>query len=167
MALTMATSSPSNATSLQTTKSGVVNLVSPGKEDKTVTNQLTLDKIYENSLNPSVSAAEAAEYERYINHPSNIPLVVSDDEVKSSQVAVQYAEYCNISSAGHYADGRYGPSSHDLSEFSDYIASAAKEDSLTVFDEDRDKKRYKAYRQWLVKGRSLFKQNKVELEARP
>jgi hypothetical protein len=40
---------------------------------------------------------------------------------------------------------------------------AGREEPLTVTDEDGNKKRYKAYRQWL-RGKSLFKQSKVDPE---
>jgi hypothetical protein len=38
-----------------------------------------------------------------------------------------------------------------------------RENPLDVGDEDGDKKRYKAYRQWL-RGKSFFKQSKVDPE---
>ncbi|KAG9881751.1 hypothetical protein KCV05_g20623, partial [Aureobasidium melanogenum] len=45
--------------------------------DKAAITQMTLNRIYEHSLNPSVTAEEMNEYERYITHPTKIPLVVS------------------------------------------------------------------------------------------
>lgn len=47
----------------------------------------------------------------------------------------------------------------DLADYVDYLTVS--ENPLTVTEADAPKKRYKAYRQWL-KGRSLFKQQRVE-----
>ncbi len=47
-----------------------------------------------------------------------------------------------------------------LDEYTEYLASGAVENPLTVLHEDGEKKRYKAYRKWL-KGKSLFKQRPV------
>ncbi|KAF2157070.1 hypothetical protein K461DRAFT_249808 [Myriangium duriaei CBS 260.36] len=169
-ATTMITTTPASASSLHaSTTNEPLSSLSPNKEEKSLMNQWTLNKIYENSLNPTVSPAEAAEYDRYISHPSNIPLVVSDDAVNASEVAVEYAEYC-ASAVGRGYEGvrAWDVAAHDdVAEFTEFVGSAAREDALTVFDEDRDKKRYKAYRQWLVKGKSLFKQSKVDPEYRP
>ena len=49
----------------------------------------------------------------------------------------------------------------DLRDFEEFVAG--REEPLTVTDEDGNKKRYKAYRQWL-RGKSLFKQSKVDPE---
>ncbi|KAF2226686.1 SacI homology domain-containing protein [Elsinoe ampelina] len=136
-----------------------------GKEDKTVMNTWTLNRIYENSLNPSVSEVEAAEYERYVSHPSNIPLVVSE-KVEESEIAGEYEAWVATGGAGTGTLGWEGIEEEVLEEYADFVALAGREDALTVFDEDRDKKRYKAYRQWLVKGKSLFKQSKVDPEYR-
>ncbi|GAM83327.1 hypothetical protein ANO11243_013140 [Dothideomycetidae sp. 11243] len=163
----MVTTTPASATSLHHPSAAAAAHETPGPaaaEEKSLMNQWTLNKIYENSLNPSVTTNEAAEYERYIAHPSNIPLVVSDDAVRDSEVADQYAAYCglpvDVVQIGTESDW------DEMAEYADFIALAGREDALTVFDEDRDKKRYKAYRQWLVKGKSLFKQSKVDPEYR-
>ncbi|PNS18640.1 Polyphosphoinositide phosphatase [Sphaceloma murrayae] len=158
-----------------TTAGGTPGLDS-GKEDKSLMNQWTLNRIYENSLNPSVSVGEAAEYERYVSHPSNIPLVVSG-EVEESEIAGEYGEWiaggrgweggegAGLGIAGGEGGG-WDVLEDDVDEYRDFVDMAYREDSLTVFDEDRDKKRYKAYRQWLIKGKSLFKQSKVDPEYR-
>ncbi|KAK4151348.1 SacI homology domain-containing protein [Chaetomidium leptoderma] len=39
--------------------------------------QQTFTQVVHDSLNPSVSAAEAGDYARYVSHPQNLPLVVS------------------------------------------------------------------------------------------
>ncbi|PSK53085.1 Polyphosphoinositide phosphatase [Elsinoe australis] len=164
-----------------------VGATTPGggdaKEDKSLMNQWTLNRIYENSLNPSVSQGEAAEYERYVSHPSNIPLVVSG-EVEESEIAGEYGEWVlsgevralgveeesggvsGLGIEGMGGRGGWDVVDEDVEEYRDFVDMAVREDPLTVFDEDRDKKRYKAYRQWLVKGKSLFKQSKVDPEYR-
>jgi len=133
--------------------------------DKSLMHQWTLNKILETSLNPSVSSSETAEYDRYISHPLNLPLVVSSD-LAPSDVSLDFVDYIN-SGMGDF-DGEGGApwdvTEEEVSDFQDFIDVQDREDALTVFDEDKDKKRYKAYRQWLVKGKSLFKQSKVDPE---
>jgi hypothetical protein len=48
-----------------------------------------------------------------------------------------------------------------VEEFEEFLK--VQENPLDVLEEDGGKKRYKAYRQWL-KGRSFFKQSKVDPE---
>ena len=48
-------------------------------KDKSAVTQWTLDQFVTNSLNPSVADTEAHEYQRYISHPLNLPLVVTAD----------------------------------------------------------------------------------------
>ena len=54
-----------------------------------------------------------------------------------------------------------GVSEQELQQFWDFLDE--RQDPLTVTEDDSTKKRYKAYRQWL-RGKSLFKQNKVDPE---
>jgi hypothetical protein len=49
----------------------------------------------------------------------------------------------------------------DMRDFREFVAG--REEPLTVTDDDGNKKRYKAYKQWL-RGKSLFKQSKVDPE---
>lgn len=57
--------------------------------------------------------------------------------------------------------GKFQTSEHDIQDFEDFLM--VKDNPLDVEEEDGDKKRYKAYRQWL-KGKSFFKQSKVDPE---
>lgn len=141
----------------------------------------TLNKILESSLNPTVSESETAEYDRYISHPSNIPLVVSSDS-PDSDIRLDFKEYIlsGLPPSDGYNDygnelyiggdgeemssAPWDPTPADLSDFKDFVGVAEREDALTVTEDDGDKRRYKAYRQWLVKGKSLFKQSKVDPE---
>jgi len=133
--------------------------------DKSLMNQWTLNQFYDNSLNPSVTAAEADEYKRYIDHPLNLPLVVST-EVPEDNVNLDFVEYLSTVSGDAVEDiggGRKGfdVSEEDVADYADFLTVA--ENPLTVNEEDGGKKRYKAYRQWL-RGKSLFKQSKVDPE---
>ena len=147
--------------------------------DKSLMTQWTLDQFYTNSLNPSVTDAEASEYERYISHPLNLPLVVSTETPEDSNL--DFVEYLSItapSSFGAYKSGlgeggvngiggsdgdggRWDVSEADIAHYAEFLTVA--ENPLDVKEEDGGKKRYKAYRQWL-RGKSLFKQSKVDPE---
>jgi phosphatidylinositol 3,5-bisphosphate 5-phosphatase len=137
--------------------------------DKTAITQWTLNQFYENSLNPSVTPAEMQEYDRYISHPLNLPLVVSSEEPDEIEAAnLDYVDYLS-SISGDSAVAQFGlinewdVSEEDLADFMDFLTVA--ENPLTVGEGDGEKKRYKAYRQWL-RGKSLFKQSKVDPEYR-
>ncbi|KAF2275542.1 uncharacterized protein EI97DRAFT_494506 [Westerdykella ornata] len=174
--------------------------------DKALMNQWTLTQFYENSLNPSVSLGEQDEYRRYIEHPLNLPLVVSSETASADDPsALEYYEYLNMgeeqcdglgSGPAHVEkepaiqpfDGpnrneadmssrrasvasipfslmseKFTVPPEDIEEFETYLR--VEENPLDVRDEDRQKKRYKAYRQWL-RGKSFFKQSKVDPEWR-
>jgi len=129
--------------------------------DKAAMAHMTLNKIYEKSLNPSVTMDETMEYDHYITHPLNLPLVVSDE--LPSDINMDFVDY--VQELKDDFDGEdialWEISEDELAEYVDYLT--VKDDPLTVFEEDGTKKRYKAYRQWL-KGKSLFKQSKVDPE---
>ncbi|KAF1990854.1 Polyphosphoinositide phosphatase, factor-induced gene 4 protein [Aulographum hederae CBS 113979] len=130
--------------------------------DKSLMTQWTLNQFHDNSLNPSVTGAEADEYDRYISHPQNLPLVIStaipDDG--SHTAFVDYLKSANtIFDVGkNETDGIHEEDVADYAEFLEVV-----DDPLTVTEEDGGKKRYKAYKQWL-RGKSLFKQSKVDPE---
>ncbi|KAL3467766.1 SacI homology domain-containing protein [Aspergillus heterothallicus] len=122
--------------------------------------QMTLGHLVSDSLNPSVTAAEAEEYERYINHPLKVPLVVtSEDELaaaasirenESNHDLLEYVNKCNVE---EYTLG--ANAEENLADYAEFLNVS--EEGLTVVQEDYEKKRYKRYRQWL-RGKSLFKQ---------
>lgn len=120
-------------------------------KDKSANLQWTLDQFVANSLSPSVAAAEAREYDRYISHPLNLPLVVSAEVPASA--GLEYLDHLNSTSA--VALSELNSTEEDLADYREFLTVG--EDPLTVTDADTAKKRYKAYRQW-VKGKSLFKQ---------
>ncbi|KAK5131622.1 hypothetical protein LTR08_000809 [Meristemomyces frigidus] len=139
--------------------------------DKAQMHLWTLNQFHAQSLHPSVSAAETREYDRYISHPLNLPLVVSAE--LPADACGEFVAYIGRAGArpsefeddfdqedcgGGYAEG---VSEADLQSFGEFLAPRV--DVLTVLGVDGGKKRYKAYRQWL-RGKSLFKQSKVDPE---
>jgi hypothetical protein len=192
--------------------------------DKTQIHQWTLAEFYENSLHPTVPQQEEEEYSRYIEHPLNLPLVVSSETPSADDPgALEYHEYLCMSEDGaappyhdpspldgcantnplpsfnpgfslsrptsaaglsvnipfsHHPShplhpdppqpanpiipgAKFQVSEEDVEEFEEFLK--VQENPLDVLEEDGGKKRYKAYRQWL-KGRSFFKQSKVDPE---
>ncbi|KAI9679257.1 MAG: phosphatidylinositol-3,5-bisphosphate 5-phosphatase [Caeruleum heppii] len=123
--------------------------------DKTLSAQWTLDQFVNDSLHPSVTKNEREEYERYVTHPLNVPLVVSTEP--PSDPSLDFLEYVN--SVSPDAAAELYSTEEDIAEFADFLTVS--DNPLTVSDADAPKKRYKAYRQWL-KGKSLFKQQRVE-----
>lgn len=132
--------------------------------DKSKAAQWTFTQVVHESLNPSVSAQETDDYVRYITHPQTLPLVISS-EVPVTETDKEYLDYVNgswrdIGIVGNLEDGGAGgPGLEELQEYRDFLTVA--ENPLTVTEEDKPKKRYKAYRKWL-KGKSLFKQQPVD-----
>jgi len=104
-----------------------------------------------------VTEDEASEYERYISHPLRLPLVVFNEAPPFDNAGLEYLDY--LESTNNYDE--YGAA--DPMELEDWLA--VQEDPLTVGEEDYDKKRYQAYGKWL-RGKSLFKQSKVDPEFR-
>lgn len=239
--------------------------------------RMTMNQILNSSLNPTVTLSEQAEYEHYVSHPHNLPLVLNTDPFSTTRTSDATSASAGpgpasatttLSSAGAGAGGgggggHGGPSGLatttldfidyidsgtgewkgegnapwdvtevDIADFKDFVALATLEDALTVFQEDlvfgtagaggagvgaggmssfeivpsaptrahapgfppgragagdwdvgnmgldtvgdgneyayayrrSGARRYKAYRQWLVKGKSLFKLSKVDPE---
>lgn len=108
------------------------------------------------SLNPSVPDAE--EYQRYVAHPLNLPLVVSTEvDAATTPAAADFIEYlARVKEVDGI--GRVDMVEPRVGEFADFLRVG--DEGLTVLEEDGAKKRYKAYRQWL-RGKSLFKQRPV------
>lgn len=178
----------SNTTTLQNHNPSVSPTFKPA--DKALMNQWTLAQFHSNSLHPSVAPAEASEYERYIDHPLRMPLVVTSEAQPQEQTArhayhrhsnsnsnvtnrefVDYidkpsrlASISTLPASGKPSrEGRQGSVEADveLAEFARWLEVRA--DPLNVTQEDDESKRYQAYRKWL-RGKSLFKQSKVDPE---
>jgi hypothetical protein len=81
------------------TSTGLSSTLRPGfmPADKTLINQWTLVQFYDNSMNPSVSNTEEDEYTRYVEHPLNLPLVVSNEGPSADDPsALEYHEYLSM-----------------------------------------------------------------------
>ena len=126
-------------------------------EDKSAITQMALGELVHKSLNPSVIERELHEYERYITHPLNFPLVVST-EIPANPNA-KLLRYVN--SVSSEAVSNMHTPDDDLADFEEFLEVG--DEPLTVTEADLPKKRYKAYRQWL-KGKSLFKQHRLEVD---
>ncbi len=145
--------------------------------DKSRAATQTFTQVVRDSLNPAVTPAEAADYARYVAHPHNLPLVVSEPPPQGGgagdeeEVEPEYLEF--VSGAwkevglgwdyhhgeDEYAGGVGGREEEDRVLYAEMVKVA--ENPLTVTEEDALKKRYKAYRKWL-RGKSLFKQLPVD-----
>ncbi|KAL2011287.1 hypothetical protein VTN00DRAFT_4005 [Thermoascus crustaceus] len=146
----------SNGVDLPGTATESSSLTAPSKAQIA---QWTLDQLVTDSLNPSVTAAEEEEYERYIDHPLKVPLVVtSEDALTAAAIQergsnldlLEYVNKCNLE------DGNLDAMAEEnLADYAEFLNVS--EEGLTVVAEDYEKKRYKRYRQWL-RGKSLFKQ---------
>ncbi|KAL6160953.1 phosphatidylinositol-3 [Exserohilum turcicum] len=93
---TSAYQSLNNSTS---TSTGLSSTLKPGFKpaDKALVHQWTLRQFYENSMNPSVAPTEEDEYSRYIEHPLNLPLVVSSDMPSADDpIAMGYYDYLSV-----------------------------------------------------------------------
>ena len=124
-------------------------------KDKSAVTQWTLNQFYNNSLNPLVTESEAHEYQRYISHPLNLPLVTTTDIPPNQNM--DFLAYLNTISPD--AVTSIHTNEEDIADYTEFLNVG--EDPLTVFETDTPKKRYKAYRQWL-KGKSLFKQQRID-----
>ena len=141
----------------------------PQPADKAQMHLWSLNQFHTQSLHPSVSDAEYREYDRYITHPLNLPLVVSTElpsdanldyvEYVHKVASTEFDEYDDEDGYGYAA----GLGEQDMQHFWEF--TGARNEVLTVTEEDLGKKRYKAYKQWL-RGKSLFKQSKVDPEYR-
>ncbi|PNP41279.1 hypothetical protein TGAMA5MH_07151 [Trichoderma gamsii] len=124
--------------------------------EKSKTTQWTFTKAVHDALNPVVKDQEADDYERYIRHPQNLPLVISSD----TPIDIDSSEY------QEYVDGTWlnqGLMVSGVDEDADVYSELVKvvENPLTVTEEDAPKKRYKAYGKWL-RGKSFFKQQPLD-----
>jgi hypothetical protein len=148
--------SPAKAAALVTDAALSSTKSKPTELEKSKAVQWTFTKAVHESLNPSVNGQEARDYEQYIRHPQNLPLVVSSD----TPVDIDSSEYQD------YVNGMWqneGLLVTGTEEEIDVYAELLKvgENPLTVTEEDGPKKRYKAYRKWL-RGKSFFKQQPID-----
>lgn len=138
--------------------------------DKSKAAQWTFTQVVHESLNPSVSQQETDDYARYISHPQTLPLVVSTE--MPAEIEAEYLDFVKgpwrdigvvttvdgISGGGNAETER---GLEEIAEYRDFLSIAKAENPLMVLEEDGVKKRYKAYRKWLL-GKSLFKQQPID-----
>lgn len=137
--------------------------------DKTKAAQWTFTQVVSESLNPSVNLGEEEDYERYVEYPQLLSLVVGDDDhdiegVEEYEEWVRGVGWDSGSGQGGYNGGINGgwgreEDHEEIEEYRSFLRVA--ENPLTVLEEDGQKKRYKAYRKWLA-GKSLFKQQPID-----
>ncbi|KAM5463826.1 phosphatidylinositol-3,5-bisphosphate 5-phosphatase [Microsporum audouinii] len=131
----------------------------PYNATKAQISQWSFGQLIADSLNPSISSAEAEEYERYVNHPLKVPLVVTSEASPTATSLAERSsnldlfEYANRSNLENASLNTIAESS--MADYTDFLTVG--DEGLTVNKDDYDKKRYKRYRQWL-RGKSLFKQ---------
>ena len=114
-----------------------------------------------NSLDPSVPYAE--EYERWITHPLNLPLVISSEiDHEKRPPSPAFLEYLGKAQEIDGIAAMDERAEESLEQFADFLKVG--DEGLTVLEEDSSSKRYKRYRQWL-RGKSLFKQRPIGGEA--
>lgn len=156
--------------------------------DKSKAAQWTFTQVVHESLNPSVSREDTDDYARYIEHPQRLPLVVSTEVPREfdgeyeNYVRGSWMDIGIVGVGGDYVEEdeglgfsvgtgvsvtehgineavKMGVKEGDLEEYRSFFRVA--ENPLTVKEDDLGKKRYKAYRKWLM-GKSLFKQQPVD-----
>lgn len=129
-------------------------LSSPAKPaDKSMMHQWTIQQFYENTLNPTVTDMEAAQYERYLETANTEPEVSLED----------IAAYESYLQSGRDPDLGGAVKESDLAGYESWFKVDQK--PLTVTEHDLEQKRYQAYENYL-KGKSLFKQTRVDPEVR-
>ncbi|KAI5286564.1 phosphatidylinositol-3,5-bisphosphate 5-phosphatase [Ascosphaera aggregata] len=123
------------------------------------TTAATLEDIVTHALHPSVSKMESEEYERYVNHPLKVPLVVtSDDSLPPASVADNPA----VIDLLEYMDQRLledvnldALAEENLLTYNEYVK--VRPEGLSVLKDDHLEKRYRLYGSW-TKGKSVLKQ---------
>lgn len=145
----VSTSRPKEGLEAETTAAFV-----PG--DKSQKHQWTIGQFVENSLRPTVTDDEYQEYERYVNHPLNLSLV--HDTPADISRRDEFSDY--LDSANSIIEDDLVGSRLDYEEW-----LRPKDDVLSLTPGEMEKKRYQAYAKWL-KGKSFFKQSKVDPEFR-
>ncbi|KAI5300160.1 phosphatidylinositol-3,5-bisphosphate 5-phosphatase [Ascosphaera atra] len=132
----------------------------------------TLEDVVNQTLHPTVSKAEADEYNRYVNHPLTMPLVGSisdtEDRDRSAATETRSAAQRELDSRAdadllEYADKRLVDelimditAEYNLVTYAEYVR-VQPEEGLAVLKNDHLQKRYRLYESW-TKGRSVLKQ---------
>ncbi|EPS36043.1 hypothetical protein H072_10485 [Dactylellina haptotyla CBS 200.50] len=128
--------------------------INPRSDKETLPPQLwTMEQIVYHSLNPSVSKSEKAEYERYVTHPLNLPMVPHEDISNPPSVFVNY-----VKSGSSRAVANLRSKVEDETVYRTFVDSA--DNYIAGVEDPAAKLRYKAY-QGYVAGKG-FKQLRAE-----
>ncbi|KAL7276473.1 phosphatidylinositol-3,5-bisphosphate 5-phosphatase [Rhizina undulata] len=115
--------------------------------------QRNMKQAVERSLNPSLSVKETEEYELYMSHPLNLPLVTTTELPPNP--SIDFVEYVNSTSPE--AAASLTVKEEDICLYEEVLV--VPENALSVDEKDGEKKRYKAYQQWITTGK--LKQQRI------
>ncbi|EWC45362.1 hypothetical protein DRE_00761 [Drechslerella stenobrocha 248] len=113
----------------------------------------TMDQIVYHSMNPSVSRSEKAEYERYVIHPLNLPIVPHENIPNPPSAFVNY-----VNSVTPSAVAKLRCKSEDEAVYRTFVEAA--DNYIDGVEDPAARLRYKAY-QGYVAGKG-FKQLRAE-----
>ncbi|KAK6332402.1 phosphatidylinositol-3,5-bisphosphate 5-phosphatase [Orbilia brochopaga] len=113
----------------------------------------TMEQIVYHSMNPSVSKSEKAEYERYVIHPLNLPIVPHENIPNAPSVFVNY-----VNSGSPSAVANLRSKGEDEAVYKTFVDAA--DNYIAGVEDPAAKMRYKAY-QGYVAGKG-FKQLRAE-----
>lgn len=113
--------SASTSTGISNNPSGMPRDFQPS--DKSFQNQWTMAQFFENSLHPSITSSEIEEYSRYIEHPLNLPLVVSTETPSAADdpAAFEYHEYLYMNDDGPRSTLHNNKKAADTASLSDAL----------------------------------------------
>ncbi|KAI5306340.1 phosphatidylinositol-3,5-bisphosphate 5-phosphatase [Ascosphaera pollenicola] len=119
----------------------------------------SLEDMVTNALHPTVSETESEEYERYVNHPLKVPLVVTSEETLPP---ASMSENPDIMDLIEYMDHSLledvnldALAEENLLTYNEYVN--VRSEGLSVLTDDYAEKRYRLYDSW-IKGKSVLKQ---------
>lgn len=121
--------------------------------DKAMMHQWTIRQFYDNTLNPSITDAEAAPYDKYADFGSREPHVSEQGEAAYASFVESLAEV----QVGDTLSAAKGD------EYERWLN--VEERSFLAVEKDTEKKRHLAYENYL-KGKSLFRQSKGEVDGK-
>lgn len=107
-----------------------------------------ISQVIERVLNPSISEKERSEYERYMSHPLQLPLVISSEPSPRDMQSELVRAIVKFVETPRSA---LGISEEDRQIYEDNVD--VPENPLKVDVEDGEKKRYLAYGNWVRTGR--------------
>lgn len=120
----------------------------------------SLEDMVSHTLHPTVSNSESEEYERYVNHPLKVPLVVTSEDTlppaslpennPSIMELIEYMDHSLLEDVNLDALAE-----ENLLTYNEYVN--VRSEGLSVLTDDYVEKRYRLYEGWL-KGKNVLKQ---------